>query len=90
MRKLTAILYLNPGWQRSWGGELRIWGNDGVVEDIEPVGDRLVLFWSDMMVHEVLANTSNRDRYALTLWLVAVDEGNINDPLRGQMSDHFP
>jgi Rps23 Pro-64 3,4-dihydroxylase Tpa1-like proline 4-hydroxylase len=48
-RKLTAILYLNPSWDVKWGGELRVWGNGGVVEDVAPLGDRLMLFWSDQV-----------------------------------------
>jgi hypothetical protein len=45
------------GLQR-WGGELRVWGNNGVVEDVAPSGDRMVLFLSDQVVHEVLPNTA--------------------------------
>lgn len=39
------------------GGELRIFreNSDEVVEDVPPVRDRLLLFWSDARVpHEVL------------------------------------
>jgi len=48
-RKVTAIYYCNPNWQRGDGGELRLWGNGGLVEDVAPISDRLVVFWSDQV-----------------------------------------
>ena len=66
LRKLTAILYLNPSWTCGDGGELRIYlepnnkeSDEEVVEpfvDLSPVGGRLVLFYSDEVPHEVLEN----------------------------------
>ena len=48
LRKLTVILYLNPGWGGAFaaehGGELRLWGRDGVVEDVPPDVSVLCLF----------------------------------------------
>ena len=44
----TAIYYMNQDWEKRDGGELRIWGN-GLVEDAEPLSDRLVVFFSDMV-----------------------------------------
>lgn len=74
-RILTAIYYLNPSWASGDGGELRIHGpaNDSAaqvgsgVEDVAPLFDRLVLFFSDKRVpHEVLP--CNKSRYAVTVW----------------------
>jgi hypothetical protein len=48
-RKVTAIYYFNPKWQPGDGGELRLWGNAGLVEDVAPISDRLVVFWSDQV-----------------------------------------
>jgi len=97
LRKITCIYYLNPGWDKRNGAELRLWGNRGVVEDVSPVGDRLVLFWSDQVVHEVLANvadiSSSSDRFALTLWLVSESSEGICDPqhpLAVTKREHFP
>lgn len=64
VRKLTAILYLNPGWVEGMGGEIRLFVNDekeeGVkIVDLSPVGGRLLLFWSDEIPHEVLATSSS-------------------------------
>jgi hypothetical protein len=96
-RKLTCIYYLNGDWEESNGAELRVWGNRGLVEDIAPLGDRLVFFWSDQIVHEVLSNTAelsaSSDRYALTLWLVTEDPSSVCDPdhpLAKVKHEHFP
>ena len=73
-RKLTAILYLNPTWNKSHGGELEIY--DAKTQKvprnrIEPHEARLLLFWSDKRVpHAVLPTYSNR--YAVTIWLYVV------------------
>lgn len=47
--------------------------------DVAPEGDRVVMFWSDLCVHEVLANSSvspSDHRYALTLWFVSEDDSD--------------
>lgn len=71
-RRLTAILYLNPHWKIADGGELRLFeklapAGRPPVADIQPLGDRLVLFYSDYRVpHEVLP--SHSERFAITTW----------------------
>ena len=76
-RKLTALLYLNqPTWEPSLGGEFRLWyddekGEENIV-DVAPVGGRLIVFFSDSLVHAVMptgVRTSEDHRYALTVWL---------------------
>ena len=58
VRKLTAILYLNPTWKEGYGGEIRLFvkhEDDSIKKvDLSPVGGRLLLFWSDEIPHEVL------------------------------------
>ena len=74
-RILTALYYANGGeWSAEDGGELRVFApmnstEDPVVEraTLPPLGDRLVIFWSDNRVpHEVLA--AHFQRFACTLW----------------------
>ena len=97
-RKVTTILYLNPDWDKTLGGEIRIWGKGGLVEDVAPMGGRLLLFWSDQVVHEVLENlgdpqTSKNHRYALTIWMVSENSQGIcdeNHPLSSHKREHFP
>jgi len=69
-RKLTIILYLNPNWKEEDGGKIRIHCLDFKnKKDIEPINDRILLFYSDIMVHEVLPVVGGENRYTLTLWL---------------------
>lgn len=64
-RRVTAIVYLNPGWTPEDGGCLRAYTPAGPV-DVAPVHDRLVLFLADRVPHEVLP--TNAVRYAVTTW----------------------
>ena len=71
-RCLTVIYYLNQGWSEDNGGKLRIYRENGHV-DVEPVVNRLLMFWSDRRnPHEVLP--SYRTRYAITVWYFDAEE----------------
>ncbi len=74
-RCITTLYYLNKDYDRMVnGGVLRLYphGGDEYV-DIEPILDRLVLFWSDKRnPHEVLP--SHTTRYAITLWYFDKEE----------------
>ena len=67
-RKLTVLYYLNHSWKQGDGGELRMYAPDGaVLEDVAPIADRLVVFFSDERVpHEVLP--AHAERFAITHW----------------------
>lgn len=45
-RRLNAILYLNPGWQESWGGEFGVYDVTGThcLKKVAPLFNRLVIF----------------------------------------------
>lgn len=115
MRKLTALLYLQPSdWHDDnhhddvdhndddddnhnddgnykypnesetddeRGGYFRAYDvpTVGEITSIAPRGDRLLLFWSDSLVHDVspsyAPNGDDDRRWALTVWFV-VDEAN--------------
>jgi SM-20-related protein len=64
-RIVTAIYYLNPEWRSEDGGALRAHLRGGA-RDIEPRLDRLVVFFSDALEHEVLPTA--RERLAVTAW----------------------
>ena len=66
-RRLTLVLYLNEQWERSHGGELRVFEGDGRSRDIEPRGGRLVTFLSEGREHEVMP--AGRARLSLSGWL---------------------
>lgn len=64
-RLLTAVYYLNPDWRPEHGGCLRVHGPEGP-RDLEPRLDRLVVFVSEQLEHEVLP--VHHPRLALTAW----------------------
>jgi len=68
-RKVSAVLYCNPSWERAHGGTLRLWlaeSDGGSTVDVEPTGGRLALFLSGCMPHAV--QPSYHERCAVTCW----------------------
>lgn len=92
-RKMTALLYLQPsgshaddadeGETDKRGGYFRAYDvpDEGNVKVFAPRGDRLLLFWSDSLVHDVspsFAPDVEADRrWALTVWFVVAEGGVI-------------
>jgi SM-20-related protein len=66
-RRLTAIVYLNEGWSPPHGGQLELCVEPPV--RVDPLLDRLVVFRSQLIEHEVLE--SHTERWALTAWYSA-------------------
>jgi SM-20-related protein len=66
-RRVTAIVYLNERWEPAHGGQLRLHVEPPM--DIEPMLDRLVVFRSQLIEHEVLS--AHAERWALTAWFSA-------------------
>ena len=109
-RKLTALIYLQPpnshDGQSTFpnekveedprGGYFRAFDvpEVGDVTCIAPRGDRLVVFWSDSLVHDVspsYAPNGDADRrFALTTWLIAdKDTGEIKETDADVTARHF-
>ncbi|XP_028321189.1 egl nine homolog 1 [Gouania willdenowi] len=68
-RCITCIYYLNKNWDvKTHGGLLQIYPEGkNVVANIEPLFDRLLVFWSDRRnPHEV--KPAYATRYAITVW----------------------
>ena len=65
-RKYSMILYLNPDWKQTDGGELRIFHNNST-QDIAPINGTSVFFKSSELEHEVLP--TNKPRMSITGWL---------------------
>jgi len=73
-RRLTALYYLNTEWKKEDGGCLRLYFNhmnlpnktSELMRDIEPISDRLLIFQSRRIEHEVLP--TNKERFSLTSW----------------------
>ncbi len=60
-RRVNLIIYLNPGYQDSWGGELGIYSDDGskLVHSIKPLFNRCVIFDSHDKSFHGLPNPIN-------------------------------
>lgn len=65
-RMVSAVFYLNEGWQPEDGGQLRMFLEGGVEHDVPPVAGSLVVFLSGDVPHEVLP--AGRERLSLTGW----------------------
>lgn len=55
---------MNPAWRTEDGGQLRLFRPEP--REVEPVADRLVVFLSERLEHEVLE--IHADRFAATAW----------------------
>ncbi|ESO10904.1 hypothetical protein HELRODRAFT_72205 [Helobdella robusta] len=74
-RLITCLYYLNKDWNAKVdGGMLRLHPSIKHEKvDVEPLLDRLLLFWSDCRnPHEVLPSFKNR--YAITVWYFDTEE----------------
>ena len=62
------VVYLNPGWQPTDGGELVIYQDDADQKGIRvtPAFATAVVFLSEEFPHEVLP--AQRDRYSIAGW----------------------
>lgn len=70
-RVVTCILYLNDDWLPEHGGALKV--HEGIEPssltlpmEVQPLGGRLVCFFSELFPHEVLP--AQRERLSLTGW----------------------
>lgn len=74
-RVVTVILYLNDFWSKEDEGALRMYfpQEDGTehVQDVLPLGGRLVVFLSGEIPHEVLP--TKKERISITGWLRNID-----------------
>jgi len=70
-RRLTMLYYMNYEWKPIDGGQLRMYlpkaDHHVAIKDVDPIGDRLLLFQSRTVEHEVLPAFSNR--FAMSMWL---------------------
>ncbi|MCU0754872.1 MAG: 2OG-Fe(II) oxygenase [Xanthomonadales bacterium] len=65
-RVISAVLYLNEGWDPVDGGQLRLYPQDSDPLDVQPEAGTLVLFRSADLPHEVLPAT--RERWSVAGW----------------------
>lgn len=67
-RVLSMVVYLNPGWTETDGGELVLYVKEPEQNSIRvtPLIATVVVFLSEEFPHEVLP--ANRDRYSIAAW----------------------
>ena len=91
-RLLTAILYLSGCPE---GGEFRAYDSESdAVEEVAIQRGTFVCFWSDRLVHDVAevtkCDTKDDARWALTVWLLADDQGLVEETPPAVLARHFP
>lgn len=76
-RVLSTVLYLNPNWPATNGGELKLYAPDGetLLERVLPSYGRLLIFLSERFPHEVLPTRATR--FSLAGWF------RVNRSLQG-------
>jgi Rps23 Pro-64 3,4-dihydroxylase Tpa1-like proline 4-hydroxylase len=78
-RRLNLLIYLNPGWETAWGGELELWDRAGThcVRRIAPLFNRMVIFdTSNFSYHghpQPLACPPDRARKSVALYYYTVE-----------------
>ncbi|KAI9480546.1 MAG: hypothetical protein EXX96DRAFT_184681 [Benjaminiella poitrasii] len=73
-RRVTVVVYLNPGWTPGDGGEVKIFGRPdehGLLEvsdrTVRPLLGKTLILLSGVIDYEILA--AKKPRYALTAWM---------------------
>ncbi|EIE23118.1 hypothetical protein COCSUDRAFT_29112 [Coccomyxa subellipsoidea C-169] len=79
-RRVTAILYLNPGWEPAHGGELQLFPWPRPPVTIPPLDNRLVIFSTCRMLHRVLPSLA--ERFCLTTWMSIMNPGPPPTPIQ--------
>ena len=78
-RRLNLLIYLNPGWQESWGGALELWDRDlqACQHRILPIFNRAVLFRiTDDAYHghpDPVRAEASQDRLSLAMYYYTQD-----------------
>lgn len=67
-RLISVVIYLNDNWQPNDGGELKIYPNNEEVQLVAPIKNRMVLFKSDQLYHEVVL--AHKSRRSITGWML--------------------
>jgi SM-20-related protein len=67
-RLISVVIYLNTDWQIGDGGELKIYPKIQSEKLIQPINNRMVLFKSDQLYHEVMP--AHKSRRSITGWML--------------------
>ena len=95
-RKINVIVYLNPKWEESFGGDLEIWDKDMVncVKKIAPAFNRMVIFRTDMKSNHghphPLTCPENTSRKSLATYYYLKDETINSTPYKSTLYKKLP
>ncbi|CAE8633380.1 unnamed protein product [Polarella glacialis] len=97
-RKLSLLFYLNNSWRPALGGEIVLLGEGATEEEaashpgtvatglpltLSPISGRWIAFWSDTMLHKVLASEAPAGledyRVSYVIWLCTKDDDQSGD-----------
>lgn len=79
-RRVNLLLFLNPRWDRAWGGDLELWSRDmgRCAARIEPKANRAVVFSTDETAYhghpEPLRSPEGVQRRSLALYYFTAEE----------------
>lgn len=87
-RRINILLYLNPTWESSWGGEVELWDTEvkNCIQSFSPIFNRCVIFsTSDISFHGVTAVRSPNDvsRNSFAAYYYSKDSGDNAGDLYG-------
>lgn len=66
-RQVSTVLYLNPDWSATDGGQLCLYREQELLETVMPHAGTLVVFLTENVPHEVLV--ANRERLSIAGWM---------------------
>lgn len=86
-RRVNLLIYLNPVWDKSWGGDLQLWDKDmkNMTDSIFPVFNRAVIFNTTPTAYHghpyELNCPENISRYSIAMYYFTDDfpEGEKSD-----------
>ena len=87
-RRLNILIYLNPTWEKKWGGQVELWDKDvqDCIQSFEPVFNRCILFTtSDYSFHGVNAVNSpeNISRNSFAAYYYTKEAGDNSGEVYG-------
>lgn len=89
-RRMNALIYLNPDWHESWGGEFGLYNDDGsrLIKKVAPIYNRLVVFDSHDFSYHGLPDALNFpegvDRKSIILYYYTKEQRPVNQVNIGQ------
>ena len=82
-RRINVLLYLNPGYEEAWGGELELWSRDMTTCEarVAPIGNRMLIFRTDAYSYhghpEPLRFPEGRTRQSMALYYFSEEDEPI-------------